>query len=158
MAEMGQTNRDDGMFWMDVDDFGLHFTTITYVDLVPSHFTVLRADAMWGPTTAGGIHSPYWNKNPQLIMNVKQRTDSITISLNQPDTRMQFSPLHKSPPLDKDDFWNLYAGDHNPVGYENGMLFMVFKGGVRKQNANGIFAKSAFSELRTLSIVMKVIT
>ena len=46
-AEMGQTDREDGMFWMDVNDFAKSFTTITYADLVPRSFTVLRAESEW---------------------------------------------------------------------------------------------------------------
>jgi len=154
---MGQTDKEDGMFWMDIDDFGKSFTTITYVDLVPNNFTVLRADSEWGPTTAGGLDGT-WHQNPQLLMRVERLTAQITISLNQPDSRMQFSNIHLNPPLDTNRFWDLY-GDHSPddslVGYENAMIFMVFAGGQRKKRPTACFKMSALASVRTMSIVMK---
>ena len=61
--------RHTGMFWMSVDDFAKSFTTITYCDLVPPSFTVLRAEGSWTDKTGGGCaNHKSWKLNPQLLL------------------------------------------------------------------------------------------
>jgi len=136
---------------MSVDDFTKEFTSITFCDIVPRSFSVLRAETAWTSTTAGGMGT-HWKANPQLLMRVSQKCH-ITISLNQPDTRMQFSPLHTDQPLSKDDFYNLW-GDGSRVGYDHAMIFMIFKGSERKTGMRNLFAKSAYSAVRTLTLTL----
>ena len=90
-AEVGQTDKEDGMFWMSIEDFASSFDTITFVDLVPPSFTILRAESSWTKETAGGIKENY-GKNPQLLIKVHRQTD-ITISMNQPDQRMKYKHM-----------------------------------------------------------------
>ena len=150
--EMGQTDRDDGMFWMDIDDFGAQFTNITFVDIPDPSHCVFRAESKWSGNTAGGV-GKHWKKNPQLMMVVKKKSH-ITIALNQPDTRMQFSHVHMNGnPLTTDDFYHLYADQL--IGYEYAMIFHVFKGSERKTSQKKPYAVSSYSETRTLSIVME---
>ena len=33
--EVGQADKEDGMFWMSIDDFARSFDNITFVDMVP---------------------------------------------------------------------------------------------------------------------------
>ena len=56
------------------------FDSITFVDMVPDSFCVLRAESQWTSETAGGQAD--LGKNPQLLMKVTKKTD-ITISMNQ---------------------------------------------------------------------------
>ena len=48
------TDKDDGMFWMSINDFARSFTEITFCDIVPDSFTILRAEGAWTDQTAGG--------------------------------------------------------------------------------------------------------
>jgi hypothetical protein len=145
--EMGQTDKEDGMFWMDVNDFAKSFTTITFCDLVPASFTVLRAESEWTRKNGGGCaNHKSWKLNPQLLMKVTQRSH-ITISLNQPDSRMQFRTGEKT----KEDFDYLYG---EGTGYEEHIGFTVFRGSERKvaYSTRDKVADAPYSSVRTVSV------
>lgn len=121
--ELNQTDKEDGMFWMSIDDFARSFTEITFCDLVPDSFQVLRAEGSWNAATAGGCANyKTWCNNPQMLMTVTKESH-ITISLNQPDTRMQAKQMGKS------QFDHLYL---NGAGYDEHIGFTVFRGSARK--------------------------
>ena len=144
--ELGQADREDGMFWMDINDFAKSFTTITFCDLVPPSFTVLRAESEWTRKNGGGCaNHRTWKLNPQLLMKVKQKSH-ITISLNQPDSRMQF----RTGELGKEDFDELYGYG---TGYEEHIGFTVFKGCERKvaYSTRDKVADAQYSSVRTVS-------
>ena len=146
-AEMGQRDVEDGMFWMDVNDFAKSFSSITFCDLVPPTFTVLRAESEWTNKTGGGCaNHKSWKLNPQLLMRVPQKSH-ITISLNQPDSRMQF----RTGELGKEDFDILYG---QGSGYENDIGFAVFKGSERKAafSTRDQVASANYSAVRTVSV------
>ena len=83
-----ENEEDDGTFWMHLEDFVKSFTHITYIDLLPNSFSIMRAESEWTNLTSGGCANRLtWSKNPQLILKVLQPTYLI-ISLSQPDTRM----------------------------------------------------------------------
>jgi hypothetical protein len=151
--EVGHTDAEDGMFWMSVDDFAKKFTTITFADLPRDGAPVYRAEGSWSVSggTAGGS-TKKWACNPQILMRVTRKQD-MTITLSQPDTRMQFSHFHKNPPLGKDDFFHLYQDEL--AGFEDAIGFMVFKGSERKAKRTESFAQAAFCEARTVSLTMK---
>jgi len=145
--ELGQADREDGMFWMSIDDFAKSFTTITFCDLVPSSFTVLRAEGEWTRQNGGGCaNHKSWKLNPQLLMKVTQKSH-ITISLNQPDSRMQFRTGEKT----KADFDELYGYG---TGYEEHIGFTVFKGSQRKvaYTSRDKVAEAPYSSVRTVSV------
>ena len=147
MREMGHTSANDGMFWMRIEDFAKEFDSITFADLVPDYFAVLRAESAWNRHTAGGgPNYPGWKNNPQLLMRVYE-TSQITISLNQPDTRMMF----KTGELDKDDFNELYD---TGSGYNDCIGFAVFRGGERKVGyyKRDIIANAEHQSVRTVSL------
>jgi hypothetical protein len=147
--ELGQRDREDGMFWMSVDDFAKSFTTITFCDLVPPSFTVLRAQGEWTEKTGGGCaNHKSWKLNPQLLLRVTQKSH-ITISLNQPDSRMQF----RTGELGKADFDELYGAG---TGYVESIGFSVFKGGERKvqYSTRDRVADAQYSSVRTVSVCM----
>jgi hypothetical protein len=135
------------MFWMSVDDFAKSFTTITYCDLVPPSFTVLRAEGSWTDKTGGGCaNHKSWKLNPQLLLRVQQKSH-ITISLNQPDSRMQF----RTGELGKADFDDLYGCG---TGYIEAIGFSVFKGGERKvaYSTRDRVGNAEYSAVRTVSV------
>jgi hypothetical protein len=137
------------MFWMSVDDFAKSFTTITFCDLVPPSFTVLRAQGEWTEKTGGGCaNHKSWKLNPQLLLRVTQKSH-ITISLNQPDSRMQF----RTGELGKADFDELYGAG---TGYVESIGFSVFKGGERKvqYSTRDRVADAQYSSVRTVSVCM----
>ena len=147
MRELGHTDKEDGMFWMSVNDFTRSFTTITFADLVPPSFTVLRAESEWTRKTGGGCpNHKSWKLNPQVLMRVQQRSH-ITISLNQPDSRMQF----RTGELGKEDFDELYGYG---TGYEVDIGFAVFKGSERKvaYRSKDKVAEAPYSAMRTVSV------
>jgi len=144
--EMGQRDVDDGMFWMSVDDFSKAFTDITFCDLVPPEFTVLRAESEWTAKTGGGCANyKTWKLNPQLLMRVHKKSH-ITISLNQPDSRLQF----QTGELGKADFDSLYGCSS---GYEDDIGFAVFQGSERKAaySTRSQVASAQYSAVRTVS-------
>jgi hypothetical protein len=151
--EVGYTDAEDGMFWMSVDDFAKKFTTITFADLPRDGMPVYRAEGSFSVSggTAGGS-TKKWACNPQILMRVTRKQD-ITITLSQPDTRMQFSHFHKNPPLGKDDFFHLYQDEL--AGFEDAIGFMVFQGSERKAKRTEPFAQSDFCETRTVSVTLK---
>ncbi len=131
--ELGQRDVDDGMFWMCVDDFHTHFTTITYADLVPDDYSVVRAEGEWTKKSAGGCaNHKTWKNNPQFLLIVKDRPKlvgskffssekaKVTIALNQPDSRMMF----RTKELGKEDFDELYG---DGTGYQESIGFNVWK-------------------------------
>lgn len=131
---------------MDVNDFAKSFTSITYCDLVPPSFTVLRAESEWTRKNGGGCaNHKSWKLNPQLLMKVTQKSH-ITISLNQPDSRMQFRTGEKT----KADFDELYGYGS---GYEEHIGFTVFKGSERKvaYSTRDKVADASYSSVRTVS-------
>jgi hypothetical protein len=152
--ETGHTDKEDGMFWMDVDDFAKKFTTITFAALPRDGAPVYRAEGAWSVSkgTAGGS-TKKWACNPQILMQVDRQQD-ITITLSQPDTRMQFSSVHKNPPLEKDDFYHLYQ-EGDLCGFEDAIGFMVFKGSERKVKRTEPFAQADFCEARTVSVTLR---
>jgi hypothetical protein len=151
--EVDHTDAEDGMFWMSVDDFSKKFTTITFADLPRDGAPVYRAEGSFSVSggTAGGS-TKKWACNPQILMRVTRKQD-ITITLSQPDTRMQFSHFHKNPPLGKDDFFHLYQDEL--AGFEDAIGFMVFQGSERKAKRTEPCAQSDFCETRTVSVTLK---
>ena len=144
--EVGQTDKNDGMFWMSIADFAKCFTRITFCDLVPSTFTVIRAESEWTRTNGGGCpNHKTWNRNPQLLMRVYERSH-VTISLNQPDTRLMF----RTGELTKADFEELYGCGS---GYDEAIGFTVFRGGERKMrySKSEVIGKADYSSVRTVS-------
>jgi hypothetical protein len=142
--ELNQTDKEDGMFWMSIQDFAKHFTEITFCDIVPDSFTILRAEGAWTAETAGGCaNHTTWRNNPQLLMKVT-KTTHITMSLNQPDTRMQAKELGKAA------FDQLYVAG---AGYEEHIGFAVFQGASRRARyaARDIVAEAAYTGVRTVS-------
>lgn len=145
--ECRHTNKEDGMFWMSIDDFTKSFTTITFCDLVPSSFTVLRAEGEWTRKTGGGCaNHKSWKLNPQLLMRVTRKSH-IMISLNQPDSRMQF----RTGELGKAEFDDLYGCG---TGYADEIGFAVWKGGERKvaYTSRGQVGSASYSASRTVSV------
>ena len=143
--EVGQTDKEDGMFFMGIDDFAKCFTEITFVDIPPKSFTVRRIEGAWSEKTAGGCaNHPTWRNNPQILMNVRT-TSQITISLNQPDNRM------KSKTMGKAKWDQLFT---NGCGYEEAIGFAVFQGSERKAyyRSKEIIAQSGYSACRTVSV------
>jgi hypothetical protein len=147
--EVGHTDKDDGMFWMSVDDVGKKFNTLTFVDLPRANMPIYRCESRWGPRTAGG-HGKHFKVNPQLLMRVSRKQD-ITLALSQNDTRMRFSHIHQTPPGTKDDFQNFF--DYG--WYEDPLLLTVFKSSQRKANLSNVYAKSVFGPFRAVSLTMK---
>jgi hypothetical protein len=146
-AEVGQKNKEDGMFWMSIEDFATSFNEITFIDLVPSSFSILRAESEWTKATAGGCpNHPTWCNNPQLLMKVSRPT-YIELSLNQPDTRMLSKQMGKAA------FDQMYSG----TGYDESIGFQVWKGDKRKTKAyrDGLIANVQHSRLRTVSTVIQ---
>ncbi len=157
-TELGQRNVDDGMFWMCVDDFATSFNTITFADLVPEDYSVMRAEGEWTTKTAGGCaNHKTWKNNPQFLMTVKKDKTKdfgnsrarVTIALNQPDSRMLF----RNNELGKEDFDELYG---NGTGYEESIGFTVWKvdGEPSRKtvfSAKGKVADADFCELRSVS-------
>jgi len=143
---MGQRDKEDGMFWMNVDDFAKSFTEITFCDLVPPSFTVLRAESEWTRKNGGGCQNhKSWKLNPQLLMKVNQKSH-ITISLNQPDARMQFRTGEKT----KDDFEEADGSN----AYSEHIGFSVFQGSERKvaYSTKAVVAKAGPLNNRTVSV------
>ena len=142
--ELNHTDRDDGMFWMSIDDFAKNFTEITFVDMVPDTFTVLRAEGAWTAETAGGCaNHTTWKDNPQLLLKVTKPTH-LTISLNQPDTRMEAKKMGKAA------FDKLYR---DGAGYDEYIGFAVFQGGARRARyaSRDILASADYTCVRTVS-------
>ena len=144
--EVGQRDVEDGMFWMSCDDFARCFTTITFADLVPPSFCVIRAEGEWTKRTAGGCaNHKSWKLNPQLIMKVTTKSQ-ITIALSQPDSRMMF----RTGQFGKEEFDTLYG---EGTGYEESIGFSIWSGTERKvaYTNRGKVADAEFSALRTVS-------
>ena len=82
----------------------------------------------------------------QLLMKVSQTTH-ITISLNQPDTRM------KSKQMGKSEFDRLYL---EGCGYDEHIGFTVFKGSARKMrySSKDIVGDASYTGVRTVSTVI----
>jgi hypothetical protein len=143
--EVGQKGKEDGMFWMSIEDFASSFDTITFVDLVPPSFTILRAESAWTKETAGGIKGNY-GQNPQLLIKVHCNTD-ITISMNQPDQRMKYKHMGAS---GKAHF------DETMGAHDNFIIFQVYKSNVRMRGPdNRKMITNVAGQLRTISAMLK---
>jgi len=142
-AEVGHSEKDDGMFFIGIDDFVRTFTSITYVDLVPPTWTNYRVSGVWNSKTGGGCcNYPTWKNNPQILMRVPE-TCSVNLCLDQADARMKCKSMGKAA-------WDEL---NNKGGYDHYIAFGVYKGNAKKRvcSERDMVAEASYINTRSVS-------
>jgi hypothetical protein len=121
--KLGYSDRKDGSFWMEADDFLAQFNMIYMADIHPKQWNSLRMTGNWikESTAGGGFQlenamewNPAWKTNPAFKILPDPETD-VTIAhvvLAQPDARLPLLEGNNSK-------WNFYKRSIGFVVYKS---------------------------------------